>query len=436
MVDAGGVRYLRTFGDCPDADAPFVVGSLSKSFTAVAVMQLVEQGAVDLDAPASRYAPGYDVPDEVTVRSLLNQTSGFGAYDSLAEAADGELGETFGAFSYANANYDLLGRVVEGASGEDYARYLDEHVLEPLGMASTTADPARAEALGMVPGHRDWFGLPVADGFRHAQGDGAWGGPASGYVASSVRDMASYLRMYLNGGMGGDGARVLSADSVRRMFLDRVPDPEGRYVLRHGLDVVLVGRRRACAVPRRAGGELHCQHVPAARARHRHRGAERRQRQRGRQHPVLRPGRRGGVGRHRRDGAADGRCVDMGVAPTRRRAVRERPASRRLAVAADGSVAAPAFRSVQGGVAPIVRARSLRMLLVRGVLLHVALPACILALPFVWGVPWRDLLTFFPRRVDGASGERGAARRRRRGEAGGGRNASKRRAAAFDHAVR
>ena len=82
VVDAGGVRYLRTFGDCPDADAPFVVGSLSKSFTAVAVMQLVEQGAVDLDAPASRYAPGYDVPDEVTVRSLLNQTSGFGAYDS------------------------------------------------------------------------------------------------------------------------------------------------------------------------------------------------------------------------------------------------------------------------------------------------------------------------------------------------------------------
>ena len=60
----------------------------------------------------------------------------------------------------------------------------------------------------MVPGHRDWFGLPVADGFRHAQGDGAWGGPASGYVASSVRDMASYLRMYLNGGMGGDGGLI------------------------------------------------------------------------------------------------------------------------------------------------------------------------------------------------------------------------------------
>ena len=396
VVDAGGVRYLRTFGDCPDADAPFVVGSLSKSFTAVAVMQLVEQGAVDLDAPASRYAPGYDVPDEVTVRSLLNQTSGFGAYDSLAEAADGELGETFGTFSYANANYDLLGRVVEGASGEDYARYLDEHVLEPLGMASTTADPARAEALGMVPGHRDWFGLPVADGFRHAQGDGAWGGPASGYVASSARDMASYLRMYLNGGMGGDGARVLSADSVRRMFLDRVPDPEGdtyygmgwtsfswddgELVLSHDGQVENY-TASMCLLPERgigivalsdandnAGGNIRfCDLVGGAVS------------------VAI-----GGTGQPMDDAWtwAWRQRVDVLYASALLLAVSPLLLTgrwrRRLSAAC------------RGGVAPIVRARSLRMLLVRGVLLHVALPVCILALPFVWGVPWRDLLTFSP----------------------------------------
>lgn len=396
VVDAGGVRYLRTFGDCPDADAPFVVGSLSKSFTAVAVMQLVEQGAVDLDAPASRYAPGYDVPDEVTVRGLLNQTSGFGAYDSLAEAADGELGETFGAFSYANANYDLLGRVVEGASGEDYARYLDEHVLEPLGMASTTADPARAEALGMVPGHRDWFGLPVADGFRHAQGDGAWGGPASGYVASSVRDMASYLRMYLNGGMGGDGARVLSADSVRRMFLDRVPDPEGdtyygmgwtsfswddgELVLSHDGQVENY-TASMCLLPERgigivalsdandnAGGNIRFFDLVG-----------------GVVSVAI-----GGTGQPMDDAWtwAWRQRVDVLYASALLLAVSPLLLTgrwrRRLSAAC------------RGGVAPIVRARSLRMLLVRGVLLHVALPICILALPFVWGVPWRDLLTFSP----------------------------------------
>lgn len=396
VVDADGVRYLRTFGDCPDADAPFIVGSLSKSFTAVAVMQLVEQGAVDLDAPASRYAPGYDVPDEVTVRSLLNQTSGFGAYDSLAEAADGELGETFGAFSYANANYDLLGRVVEGASGEDYARYLDEHVLEPLGMASTTADPARAEALGMVPGHRDWFGLPVADGFRHAQGDGAWGGPASGYVASSVRDMASYLRMYLNGGMGGDGARVLSADSVRRMFLDRVPDPEGdtyygmgwtsfswddgELVLSHDGQVENY-TASMCLLPERgigivalsdandnAGGNIRFFDLVG-----------------GVVSVAI-----GGTGQPMDDAWtwAWRQRVDVLYASALLLAVSPLLLTgrwrRRLSAAC------------RGGVAPIVRARSLRMLLVRSVLLHVALPACILALPFVWGVPWRDLLTFSP----------------------------------------
>lgn len=396
VVDAGGVRYLRTFGDCPDADAPFIVGSLSKSFTAVAVMQLVEQGAVDLDAPASRYAPGYDVPDEVTVRSLLNQTSGFGAYDSLAEAADGELGETFGTFSYANANYDLLGRVVEGASGEDYARYLDEHVLEPLGMASTTADPARAEALGMVPGHRDWFGLPVADGFRHAQGDGAWGGPASGYVASSARDMASYLRMYLNGGMGGDGARVLSADSVRRMFLDRVPDPEGdtyygmgwtsfswddgELVLSHDGQVENY-TASMCLLPERgigivalsdandnAGGNIRFFDLVG-----------------GAVSVAI-----GGTGQPMDDAWtwAWRQRVDVLYASALLLAVSPLLLTgrwrRRLSAAC------------RGGVAPIVRARSLRMLLVRGVLLHVALPVCILALPFVWGVPWRDLLTFSP----------------------------------------
>lgn len=358
VVDAGGVRYLRTFGDCPDADAPFVVGSLSKSFTAVAVMQLVEQGAVDLDAPASRYAPGYDVPDEVTVRSLLNQTSGFGAYDSLAEAADGELGETFGAFSYANANYDLLGRVVEGASGEDYARYLDEHVLEPLGMASTTADPARAEALGMVPGHRDWFGLPVADGFRHAQGDGAWGGPASGYVASSVRDMASYLRMYLNGGMGGDGELVLSHDGqVENYTASMCLLPE------RGIGIVALSDAND-----NAGGNIRFFDLVG-----------------GVVSVAI-----GGTGQPMDDAWtwAWRQRVDVLYASALLLAVSPLLLTgrwrRRLSAAC------------RGGVAPIVRARSLRMLLVRGVLLHVALPACILALPFVWGVPWRDLLTFSP----------------------------------------
>ena len=384
VVDADGVRYLATLGDCPGADAPFVVGSLSKSFAAVAVMQLVEQGAVDLDAPAARYAQGYDVPDEVTVRSLLNQTSGFGSHDSLSEAADGQLGDTFGSFSYANANYDLLGRVVEGASGEPYARYLDEHVLGPLGMTASTADPVRAEALGMAPGHRDWFGLHLADGFRHAQGDDAWGGPASGYVASSVQDMAGYLRMYLNGGAADGDGRVLSPDSVRRMFLDRVPDPEGdtyygmgwtsfnwddgELVLSHDGQVENYVASM-CLLPERGIGVV-----------------------------VLADANDNAGGNSRFFDLVSG-----------------------VVTAAVGGVPAPVDAqwtalwrqrtdvlyacAALACAAPLLLVRRWprrlasappRRLLAQGLALHAALPAVLLALPLARGVPWRDLLAFAP----------------------------------------
>ena len=384
VVDADGVRYLATLGDCPGADAPFVVGSLSKSFTAVAVMQLVEQGAVDLDAPAARYAQGYDVPDEVTVRSLLNQTSGFGSHDSLAEAADGMLGDTLGSFSYANANYDLLGRVVEGASGEPYARYLDEHVLGPLGMVSTSADPARAEALGMAPGHRDWFGLHLADGFQHAQGDGAWGGPASGYVASSIEDMATYLRMYLNAGAADDGARVLSPDSVQSMFLDRVPDPEGdtyygmgwtsfcwddgELVLSHDGQVENYVASM-CLLPERGVGV------------------------------VVLADANDNVGGNNRFFDLVGGVVAIAVGGDPepvdvRWTALWRQRTDVLYACALLAAAAPLL--LAGRWRRRLASAPRRRLLAQGLGLHAALPAAILALPLWWGTPWRDLLAFAP----------------------------------------
>lgn len=224
VVDADGVRYLRCLGDVTSEDRTFVVGSLSKSMTAVAVMQLAEEGLVDLDGPACSYAPETGVPVSVTVRDLLNQTSGFGYFESLAGAS---VGESAGSFSYANANYDLLGRIVEDVSGLGLGTYLRERVFSPLGMddASAGDEPERAPR---AEGHRSWFGMWAADGFEHREGDDAWGGPASGYVRASVSDMAAYLRMYLNSGeVAPGGARVLSSRAVHRMIFSRVPDPEG-----------------------------------------------------------------------------------------------------------------------------------------------------------------------------------------------------------------
>ena len=226
VVDSDGVRYLRTLGDVTSADQTLIIGSLSKSMASAAVQQLLDAGAVCLDAPVDDYLPAYGVPRSVTVRDLLNQTSGFGYYQSLADA---RVGESYGEFSYANANYDLLGRLVEGVSGLSYGDYLRKNLWGPLGMADACLDGEKLAATrgnvfggGEATGHRNWFGLSVADGFVHERGDGAWGGPASGYVRASINDMASYLRMYLNSGAG-----VVSRAGVHRMVFDRVPDASG-----------------------------------------------------------------------------------------------------------------------------------------------------------------------------------------------------------------
>lgn len=219
VVDADGTDYLRTFGDVASSDETFVVGSLSKSMTALAIQQLVDGGLIDLDAPAADYAPGYDVPPTVTVRMLLNQTSGFGYYESLARA---RVGESLDEFSYANANYDLLGRIVESVSGMSYASYLRSNVFDAAGMTDASVDGVSEPAAPAAPAHRNWFGHAVQDGFEHAENDDEWGGQASGYVRASIRDMASYLRLYLN-----DGGGVASSEAVARMVWNRVPNPAG-----------------------------------------------------------------------------------------------------------------------------------------------------------------------------------------------------------------
>ena len=88
VVTTQGAAYMRTFGTCTSVNDSFYIGSLSKSMCAVAIMQLVEQGKVDLDAPAFEYVPEYPVSPQVTVRMLLNQTSGFGYYESLSQATE------------------------------------------------------------------------------------------------------------------------------------------------------------------------------------------------------------------------------------------------------------------------------------------------------------------------------------------------------------
>lgn len=238
IVRRGEVEYQRGFGSAGASgravtvDTPFVLGSVTKSLTALATMQLVDAGKVRLDAPVSVYIPELRLDDSaeqrITVRQLLNQTSGIpGAArgrllrsvgdgtleDAVRELKGTELSAPPGTrFEYANANYVLLGRVIEHVAGEPYGTYVERHIFAPLGMRSSFASPKAAATAGLAAGHRYWFGFAVAHGPTSPDAV-----RPAGYLMSSAADMARYLAMYLNGGEL-DGRRIISRPALDTMF--------------------------------------------------------------------------------------------------------------------------------------------------------------------------------------------------------------------------
>ena len=196
-------------------DTPFVSGSISKSFTALAVMQLVEAGRVELDAEVGQYLDGFSgrPAGAVTIRQLLSHTSGFstlqgnasltdtagGGTDALARTVD-QLATLTPAYQpderweYSNTNYQILGRVIEVVSGQEYQAYVGANILEPVGMDNSfVADGEIQES--MATGHRPWFGtkrpLPEKTTDRVTA-------PQGGVIAS-VSDLALYMQMMMNG---------------------------------------------------------------------------------------------------------------------------------------------------------------------------------------------------------------------------------------------
>ncbi|MGZ5418169.1 MAG: serine hydrolase domain-containing protein, partial [Nocardioides sp.] len=163
IVSDDQIVHMRGFGQADQSgravspQTPFVIGSVSKSVTALAIMQLVEAGEVKLDAPVSRYIPWFRVADEeasaqITVRHLLNHTSGLSTKtgrsfqgngdttDSALEQAvrklsSVELTELVGeVHQYSTINYSVLGLIVQVVSEQSYEEYVQEHIYDPLKM--------------------------------------------------------------------------------------------------------------------------------------------------------------------------------------------------------------------------------------------------------------------------------------------------------------
>lgn len=202
----------------------FQIGSVSKSFAALAVLREVERGRLELDVPITEYLPWFRLragTEHVTLHRLLSHTAGLApgmdpTPSSLGEAlvlARTEAGAP-GAFRYSNAGYAVVGLVVEQASGVPIGEALRQAVFEPAGMSSTEAVVTNALRAGSAVGYE-----PLDDSVRWRPGEPLAAAPwaetdsAAGSVSSTAEDMVAYARLFLRGGGG-----VVSPQSLERML--------------------------------------------------------------------------------------------------------------------------------------------------------------------------------------------------------------------------
>jgi CubicO group peptidase (beta-lactamase class C family) len=216
----------------------FRIASISKTFTATAVMRLVEQGRLDLDAPLRRFVPDLRLADPVateraTLRHCLNHYGGWtgDVFDDYGRGDDAlaryvaymaevpQLTPLGRVWSYNNAGFCLAGRAVELATGLTFERAIQELLLDPLGMARTfffaedvVVEPVAARHVALDDGPRvvrPWL-LPRA-------------GHAMGGLLSCVDDLLRWARFHLGDGTAPDGARLLRRETLDHMHAALAP---------------------------------------------------------------------------------------------------------------------------------------------------------------------------------------------------------------------
>ena len=219
-----------------DTSSVFRIASMTKSFTALSILQLRDAGKLSLDDPAERYVPEMkamryatsDAP-RITVRHLLSHSAGFPEDnpwgDQQLAATDAQLaamirsGIPFStapgtAYEYSNFGFAILGRIVQNVSGMPYARYIQQRVLRPLGMTSTTMEARDVPANRLAHGYRLQDGAWLEEA---ALPDGSFG--AMGGMLTSSADLSRWVALMLDAWPARDGAEspVLKRSSLREM---------------------------------------------------------------------------------------------------------------------------------------------------------------------------------------------------------------------------
>lgn len=232
-------------------DTIFDLASVSKLFTAVAVMQLVERGAIDLDAPVQRYLLEFTGPNKgkVRVRHLLTHNSGLpsgpagprplilnGAsrMERLRHALQTPLRGIPGQkVVYSDVNFITLGAIIERVTGQRQDTYVSEQILRPLGMADTSYRPGpelrdRIAATTLVPGAAKFRTGPI---HGEVHDDDAWsldGVAGHAGLFSTAADLARFTEMILDGGTY-DGVRLLRAETLAEMARISATSPIGEH---------------------------------------------------------------------------------------------------------------------------------------------------------------------------------------------------------------
>lgn len=223
-------------------DTVFQIGSITKVWTTTVLMQLVDEGLLDLDAPVVEVLPELRLADpevtkQVTVRHLLTHTSGIDG-DVFTDTGRGDdciksyvagldevaqnhpLGATC---SYCNSGFVLAGRVIEKLTGGTWDSAVSERIFAPLGLKHTITLPEEALLHRTAVGH-------VSEGTQEPSRAPVWMLPRSlgpaGLIGSTAADLLVFARMHLNGGVGPDGAQLLGAASAAAMTTPQAELPD------------------------------------------------------------------------------------------------------------------------------------------------------------------------------------------------------------------
>ncbi|MEJ2051172.1 MAG: serine hydrolase, partial [Calditrichota bacterium] len=200
--------------------------------TALAVMQLAESGVIELAKPVQTYIPWFRMANQeesarITVRQLLNQTSGIphsvglrwliGSGEETREERVRQLRTVHlshapgDGFEYSNANYVVLGYLIDTVSGEIFEEYVRQHIFAPLDMKHSFLSQTEAMEAGMATGYRWWFGFPLPVDAPYLQDQ-----VSSGYIISSTEDLSHFLIAQLNEGKYGDRS-ILSPQGIEQL---------------------------------------------------------------------------------------------------------------------------------------------------------------------------------------------------------------------------